>query len=426
MSLAESRLPHPAVPCPQVVAPACERTGLGAGRTLLFAAAVAVMVMNLFAVQTVAPAIAAALGLGLDSVGLLAMLPQLGYALGLVLLVPLADRLENRRLIGAMLALCALCMLAAALAPGNAVFMAAVFAGGVSTSAIQMLVPMAAFMVAPSQRGATVGNVMSGLLVGVLLSRPLSNLVVDAWGWRALYLVFAGGMTVTGATLICLLPRRHPGAGPAYPALIASLAGLLRQEPVLRWRAATAALGMAAYSLFWTAVSLRLAQAPFHLGGRAVAALALCGAVGVVIAPLAGRLGDRGHTRRASIAAQAVVVASWLLAGWAGGAWIDARHALPAGAALALLTLAAIALDAGVAGDQTLGRRAVNLVRPDARGRMNGLFVGLFFVGSAAGSSLAGLAWLHGGWGAVSAAGALVGLAMLAVYLAAPRHAADR
>jgi len=427
MSFAESRLPHPAVPCPAGAPPASEPAGLGVGRTLLFAAAVAVMVMNLFAVQTVAPAIAAALGLGLDSVGVLAMLPQLGYALGLVLLVPLADRLENRRLIGAMLAVCALCMLAAALAPGGTVFMVAVFAGGASTCAIQMLVPMAAFMAAPSRRGATVGNVMSGLLVGVLLSRPLSNLVVDAWGWRMLYLVFAGGMVATAVALTCLLPRRHPGAGPAYPALIASLASLLRHEPVLRWRAATAALGMAAYSLFWTAVSLRLAQAPFHLGARAVAALALCGAVGVVVAPLAGRAGDRGHTRRASLLSQGVVVVAWLLAGWAGGGWMaDARHALPAGAALALLTLAAIVLDAGVAGDQTLGRRAVNLVRPEARGRMNGLFVGLFFVGSAAGSSLAGLAWMQGGWAAVSAAGVAVGLAMLVVYLAAPRPVADR
>ncbi|CAP43930.1 MFS transporter [Bordetella petrii] len=419
MPVVESRLPSHAAPR---AAPA----GLGAGRTLLFATSVAVMVMNLFAVQTVAPVIAASLGLGLDSVGVLAMLPQLGYALGLVLLVPLADRLENRRLIGATLAVCALCMLAAAFAPGGAVFMAAVFAGGASTCAIQMLVPMAAFMAAPERRGATVGNVMSGLMVGVLLSRPLSNLVVDAWGWRALYLVFAGGMAATGVALLCLLPQRRPHDGPAYPALIASLAALLRHEPVLRWRAATAALGMAAYSLFWTAISLRLAQAPFHLGARAVAALALCGAVGVVTAPLAGRAGDRGHTRRASIAAQAVVVVSWLLAGWAGGAWPGTGAVLPVGAALAALTMAAILLDAGVTGDQTLGRRAVNLVRPEARGRMNGLFVGVFFVGSAAGSSLAGFAWSHGGWALVSAAGVVVGMAMLAVYLAAPRSAADR
>src|SRR3546814_15813479 len=135
---------------------------------------------------------------------------------------------------------------------------------------------------------------MSGLLVGVRLSRPVSNLVVDVWGWRVLYLIFAAGMAATGVALICLLPRRQPQAGPSYAALIASLAALLRHEPVLRWRAATAALGMAAYRLFWTALSLRLAPAPFHTGARAVEALALCGAVGVVTAPLAGRDGAGG------------------------------------------------------------------------------------------------------------------------------------
>src|SRR5690606_23235754 len=169
---------------------------LSAGLTLLFATSVAVMVMNLFAVQTVAAAIAASLGLGLDSIGVLAMLPQLGYALGLVLLVPLADQLENRRLIGVMVATCMLCMLATAFAPNGAWFMVAVLIGGATTCAIQMLVPIAALMVAPERRGATVGNVMSGLLIGVLLSRPLANLIVAQWGWRALYGVFAASMAL--------------------------------------------------------------------------------------------------------------------------------------------------------------------------------------------------------------------------------------
>jgi len=427
MSLAESRFSSP---CPtsrgDAVLLADEPAGLSVGRTLLFATSVAVMVMNLFAVQTVASAIAVSLGLGVDSIGVLAMLPQLGYALGLVLLVPLADRLENRRLIGVMMMTCTICMLVTAFAPNGAWFMIAVFVGGASTCAIQMLVPIAASMVAPERRGATVGNVMSGLLIGVLLSRPLANLIVAEWGWRTLYGVFAGGMAAIGTALVCLLPRRQPHAGPGYPALLASLAVLLRHEPVLRWRAATAALGMAAYSLFWTAISLRLAQAPFHLGERTVAALALCGAVGVVVAPIAGRAGDAGHGRRASIASHVIVVIAWLLAGWAGGAWSGANGMLTSTVGLAWLTVAAIVLDAGVAGDQTLGRRAVNLVRPEARGRMNGLYVGIFFVGSAAGSSLAGLAWAYGGWSAISTVGTIVGVLMSAVYLIAPRQVVDQ
>lgn len=427
MSVVESRLPAPGAPPQSVTALSGHApAGLSVGRTWLFAVSVAAMIMNLFAIQTVASPIALALGLDVDSVGVLAMLPQLGYALGLVLLVPLADRLENRRLIGAMLAICAMCMVATALAPNGTWFMIAVFVGGATTCAIQMLVPMAALMAAPERRGATVGNVMSGLLVGLLLSRPLSGLIVAEWGWRAMYWVFAAGMAVVGVALVSLLPRLQPAAGPSYPALIASLAGLLRDEPVLRWRAATAALGMAAYSLFWTAISLRLAQAPFYAGERTVAALALCGVAGVVVAPLAGRAGDAGRGRRASIMSHVVVALSWLLAGWAGGAWFDTGIMLSSGAALAWMTLAAIVLDGGVTGDQTLGRRAVNLVRPEARGRMNGLYVGIFFVGSAAGSSLAGLTWTAGGWGATSMIGLIIGIAMVALYLIAPRQVADR
>jgi len=140
---------------------------------------------------------------------------------------------------------------------------------------------------------------------------------------------------------------------------------------------------------------------------------------------LAGRAGDAGHGRRASIGSHVIVVISWLLAGWAGGAWFGASEALSSGIALAGLTVAAIVLDAGVAGDQTLGRRAVNLVRPEARGRMNGLYVGIFFVGSAAGSSVAGLAWAYGGWNAISTVGLIVGILMAAIYLMAPTQVAD-
>lgn len=408
---------------PQSAAP--RPAGMSAGQVLLFAVAVAVMVMNLFAVQTAAPAIARSLGLGDGNVGLVAMLPQLGYALGLVLLVPLADRLENRRLTVTVIAICTVCMAGAAAATGPAMFLVCVFLGGASSSAIQMLVPMAAFMTPPERRGAIVGNVMSGLLVGVLLSRPVANLLEAAWGWRAIYECFALLTAAIGLTLWRLLPRRRPGPGPAYPALIMSMAALLRQEPVLRWRALLAALGMAGYSAFWTVVSLRLAQAPFGIGPKGVAALALCGAAGALLAPYAGRAGDRGHTRRASLWAYVMVMLSWLLAGVAGAGWLG--FALPAHEVLALvlLTVAAIALDAAVTADQTLGRRAVNMIRPEARGRLNALFVGTFFVGSAAGSAAGAAAWSLAGWSAVSGLGALIGAAMMLVFLASPRDISE-
>src|SRR5262249_18340040 len=156
---------------------------------------------------------------------------------------------------------------------------------------------------------------------------------------------------------------------------------LLRAEPVLRRRALTAASCMAAFSVFWTAIALRLAAAPFHLGQRGIALFALVGAGGAFTAPLPGRGGDRGWTRLTTLAGHLLILAALALAAWAGCA---AR--LPSGVALVLLGASAVLLDVGVTADQTLGRRVVNLLRPEARGRLNGLFVGLFFIGGAVGS----------------------------------------
>ncbi|MDT4824228.1 Major Facilitator Superfamily protein [compost metagenome] len=300
-------------------------------------------------------------------------------------------------------------------------FLLSVFLGGASSCAIQMLVPMLAFMTPPERRGAVVGNVMSGLLVGVLLSRPVANLLDAAWGWRAIYACFALAVGTLGLSLWRLLPARHPGPGPAYPALIASMAALVREEPVLRWRSLLAALGMAGYSVFWTAVSLLLSQPPFEIGPKGVALLALCGVAGALLAPWAGLAGDRGHTRRVSFWAYIIVMLSWLLAGVVGAGWLGFDVAGHAALAVGLLTLAAVALDAAVTADQTLGRRAINMIRPEARGRLNALFVGTFFVGSALGSAAAGAAWGLGGWSGVSVLGVLIGAAMLLIFRASPR-----
>ncbi|RUT93367.1 MFS transporter, partial [Mesorhizobium sp. USDA-HM6] len=231
-----------------------------------------------------------------------------------------------------------------------------------------------------------------GLMIGILLSRPLASLVADAFGWRAFYGISAGALALLAILLGLTLPRRRPLAHASYAALIASLLELLRQEPVLRRRALTASLVMAAFSVFWTAVALRLAAPPFDLGQRGIALFALVGA------------GDRGWTRAATIACHLGLIAALGLAAWAGtansgGAWLP----------LVLMGVSAVLLDIGVTGDQTLGRRAVNLLQPKARGRLNGLFVGIFFIGGAIGSLLAGVSWAWGGWTAVCSAGAAFG-----------------
>ncbi len=167
---------------------------------------------------------------------------------------------------------------------------------------------------------------------------------------------------------------------------------------------------MAAFSLFWTSIALRLSQPPFDLGQRGIALFALVGAGGAIVTPLFGRAGDRGWTRPATIASHLIMILALGLAAWAG----SPRAGAPP-LSLALMGLSAILLDVGVTGDQTLGRRVINLLQPEARGRLNGLFVGLSFVGGAVGAAMAGAAWIWGGWPAICAVGAAFGVAALLV-----------
>ncbi|MCF1365302.1 MFS transporter [Burkholderia cenocepacia] len=396
----------PANRCSAPVSPAVAAPpALSTGMTLFFAATVGVIVMDLFAAQPLTGPISADLHLPPGLAGLVAMLPQLGYAAGLALLVPLVDLLENRRLIVATLAVCAAALALPAFTQSGAVFLLATLAAGAASSVIQMLVPMAASMAPEAQRGRAVGNVMSGLMLGILLSRPLASLIAGSAGWRAFYLLAALADAAIAVVLALRLPARTPSITASYRALLASMGRLLADEPVLRRHALSAALAMAAFSAFWTAVGLRLAQPPFALDLHGIALFAFAGASGAIVTPLAGRAGDRGHGPAAQRLAHGTMLAALVVLGVAGAGWFGFDAHAHRGVALALLAGGAALLDAGVIVDQTIGRRAINLLNPAARGRLNGLFVGLFFVGGALGAALAGSAWAWGGWSAVCGVG---------------------
>jgi predicted MFS family arabinose efflux permease len=316
-----------------------------------------------------------------------------------------------------MLACAVLLAAATALAPSAGLFLAASFGLGMACSVIQILVPLAAGMAPEPQRGQVVGEVMRGLLFGLLLSRPVATLVADVLGWRAFYGCSAAAMTLLALALAHALPAASPAArGGSYPRLIASLVTLLREEAVLRRRALTSALSTASFTVLWTVIALELAGEPFGLSQRGIALYATVGATGALLAPLAGRIGDRGHARAGLAFGHVAILLSCVLAlaaGLAGDGLAPWR--------LPLMAASAILMDVGVTLDQTLGRRAVQLLRPEARGRLNGLFVGLFFVGGALGSLLSGLAWAHGGWTLVCLIGAGLGVAALLVDLVGGR-----
>lgn len=360
----------------------------------LFALATGVIVLSLYQAQPLIGQIGTSLGLSAAVADLVSTLTLLGYAAGLFLLVPLCDIFESRRLILFTLAANALALLLAASPVPVAVFLAASFFTGLTATAIQMLIPMAAAMSAESQRGRVIGNIMSGMMLGIMLSRPLASLIAGRFGWRMSYALLAGAVTVLILALARAVPQRQPQHPARYGELLSSLVRLWREEPVLRRHATSVALCFAAFNAFWSLVALRLAAAPFGLGTNGIALFALAGVSGAISAPLAGQLGDRGMSRMARSAAHIGIALAMLLA-WLGGG----TPVLTAPTArLAVLVIAALLLDAGTIADLTLGRRAVNLLRPEARGRINGLFTGVIFVGGALGSAVAGIAWAHAGW----------------------------
>jgi predicted MFS family arabinose efflux permease len=362
-----------------------------------------VVVTNLFAPQILVGLIGSSLAMTARQAGMISTLTLLGYALGLLLLVPLVDLVENKRLILRTLGCAIVAALCTALAPTPLLLLMATLILGASCAAIQMVVPLVASQVPPARRGQAIGEVMGGLMVGILLSRPLASLIADAWSWRAYYFVSAALMVVLATALARCLPPLRPAATAGYGALLRSFPKLLREEPVLRVRAWSAALVMASFTAFWAAIALRLPGAPFNLDAKGIALFALIGVAGAAATPMAGRWGDRGWARPMLLAAHLLIVGSLALCAWA--AMLESRIA-----ALVVLSIGTILLDVGIATDQTLGRRAINLLRPEARGRLNGLFVAIFFIGGTVGAAAASLAWSYGGWSSVCAVAALFGV----------------
>ncbi|WP_343651357.1 MFS transporter [Stenotrophomonas sp.] len=342
--------------------------------------------------------------------GLVPTATQLGYALGLFALVPLGDRVERRRLIVVQFTLLAVALAFTALAPSGAMLLAASLLVGVTATVAQQIVPLAAALAAPERRGATIGIVMSGVLCGILLSRTLSGAVGDHAGWRAMF--WLGVPLALGAAVLArtLLPVSQPTQGASYPALMRSLVGLWRELPVLRRAAITQALLFAAFAAFWTTLSLRLPQVNAHYGAQVAGLFGIVGAVGILAAPLAGRIADRRGPHLAIIAGSALTLLSWLLL----GLWPS----------IIGLVVGCVLLDLAVQGVLVSQQHVVYALRPEARSRLNTLFMGSMFLGGAAGAAAASWAWSLDGWRGVVALS--IGLAALATALQLGTRAAAR
>ena len=335
--------------------------------------------------------------------GLVAMLSQVGYALGLLLFVPLGDRLERRSFILVMLGAVTVALLGFAVAPTFAWLAAASLAVGVTTITPQLLVPFAAHLADPEERGRVVGTVMSGLLVGILAARTVSGLVGEYLGWRAMYGIAAAVMVALALALRGLLPRSQPeDSGMSYLGLLRSIGGLLRDEPVLRQSCLFGAMSFGAFSAFWTTLAFHLAGPPFRYPSGVVGLFGLVGIVGALAAPLAGRFADRRNPRWTIGTGLACVLTSYALYyGFGRTLW-----GLVAGVVL---------LDLGAQAAHISNQSRIFAVRPEARSRMNTAYMVAGFVGGAAGSYGGAWGWDRAGWGGVC----LVGLGMTAAGLLA-------
>jgi len=375
------------------------------GTTRLLAIAAGVIVASLYYAQTLVGPISRATGLSLDAAGLIVTLTQVGYALGLLFIVPLGDLLENRKLVFVLLLSTSVMLLLAAFTGSAALFLATSLGIGLGSVAAQVLVPFAAHLSREETRGQTVGKVVSGLLIGIMLARPLASLVADHFSWHAVYGGAALAVALLAFVLRARLPQRIPQASLPYGRLIGSMWQLLRTTPLLRRRAVYHAAMFASFSLFWTVTPLVLAGPGFQLSQTGIAIFALVGVAGAVASPIAGRLADRGHTLYATAGALLLGVAGFALPLAAPGS-----HEV----ALALLVLASIVLDMGVAANLVLSQRALFALGAEVRSRLNGIFFALFFAGGAIGSALGAWMFARHGWNAAL----LTGLAFPAAALA--------
>ncbi len=396
--------------------------GLTRSVVLVFAITAGSSAGCLYYLQPLLHEVAGELSISTATAAVVVSAAQVGYLAGLALLVPLGDFLERRRMVPVLLAASVVALAVSAAAPSLPVLLVSVFATGVTASAAQVVVPWASALAEPDRRGEIVGTVMSGLLLGILLSRVLAGAIAQLGGWRAVLVVAAGIQLVMSVSVYLLAPatgraaRVPGGSGERYPEVLASIVTLIRVHPVLRHRMALGFLAMACFSGVWTAIAFLLAgahAAPYHFSEFAIGLFGLAGVAGALGAPVVGRLADRGKLRAVTTFVWIVVLISWALLAWGG-------HNVIA------LVLALLVFDFGIQGIQLSNQSAVYALDPAARSRLTTAYMVTYFLGGVAGSVTAGWAYQTGGWSLVCEIGTAATALGLALWALCARRANTR
>ena len=386
--------------------------GLSPLLTFVFAVGSGALVANLYYSQALVTVIGPALHLTGDLAGLTVMLTQLGYAAGLILLVSLADLIENRKLIllcvaGTIIGLCGVA--ASVNAP---MFLIGSVIVGICSVGAQIIIPFAAHLAKDETRGSVVGNVMAGLITGIMLARPVANFIAAGFGWRAVFEFAAVLGVAIFAVLWFQLPERHPKSGMTYGEILTSTVRILVKTPALQRRAIYQGVMFGIFNMFWTAVPLMLSE-HFHFNQTEIALFALAGAGGALAAPIAGRIADAGLSRQGTLGCMLAIIVAFAVTGWAVAAGV-----------MFVLVSSAIVLDASMQGNQIIGQRLIYAIDPAARGRINAIYMTAVFVAGALGSLIAGLTYFYGNWILTAGVGAGLGIALLLYSLTEP-HAPE-
>lgn len=377
--------------------------GLSPALILLMSVATGLAVASNYYAQPLLDTIARAFDLSASSAGFIVTAAQLGYAAGLLFLVPLGDMFERRMLIVSMTLLAAGGMLITASSQSLTMMIIGTALTGLFSVVAQILVPLAATLASPEKRGKVVGTIMSGLLLGILLARTVAGLLASLGGWRTVYWVASVLMVIMALALWRGLPRVKQENHLNYPQLLASVFSLFTRDKLLRTRAVLGCLTFANFSILWTSMAFLLAAPPFNYSEGVIGLFGLAGAAGALGARPAGGLTDKGKSHMTTSAGLVLLLLSWA-AIWYGHVSVLA------------LIVGILVLDLTVQGVHITNQTVIYRVKPDARNRLTAGYMTSYFIGGAAGSLISASAWQHAGWTGVCAIGAIVAAINLLVW----------
>ena len=371
-----------------------EKTTLTSSLILLLSITCGVVVANMYYIQPIGTKVAASLSVSTSAIGILTMLTQLGYALGLLFLVPLGDVVDRPKLIIRMAALSAISLLAAFFAPSFTLFACASFLIGLLSIVPQIIIPYGAVLAGPKARGKVMGTLLSGLLVGILLSRTVSGIVASLFSWRMIYLFALVLVAILTGLLYWKMPRTQikTTSSVSYLDSLKSLPYLVKTQRLLREASISGFFMFGTFSIFWSTLIFYISSPVYHWGTFEAGILAIFGLSGAVAAPIVGRLSDSYSERKIVGMGLAMQTLSFVAL-------------LVAGSHLVVLLVAIILLDVGNQFGQVANQTRVQGLGEAASNRNNTVFMFMYFIGGATGSLLGTTMWQQFGWLGVTLTG---------------------